>query len=173
MVSPTTWASLVAQTVKSLSAMQETRVWSLGQEDTLEKWMATHSSVLVWEIPWTEEPGGLQFMGSQKSWTEWLSLSHNLKVGRAFLSWNGINWRSKMRTHFANGCTKQIKINHRCSQMQFRAIVAWCWSAECRSWGRSLVVSFLLLCLTSTLSPWHLQNKLWTLLSLSTFLHKS
>ena len=49
----------MAQTVKSLSAMQETRVWSLGQEDTLEKGMATHSSVLVWEIPWTEEPGGL------------------------------------------------------------------------------------------------------------------
>ena len=51
--------------------MQETRVWSLGQEDTLEKGMATHSSFLVQEIPWTEEPGGLQFMGSQKRWTDW------------------------------------------------------------------------------------------------------
>ena len=56
---------LVAQTVKNLPALQETRVQSLGQEDPLEKRMATHSSVLSWEIPWTEEPGGLQFVGSQ------------------------------------------------------------------------------------------------------------
>ena len=56
---------LVAQTVKNLPALQETRVQSLGQEDPLEKRMATHSSVLAWEIPWTEEPGGLQFVGSQ------------------------------------------------------------------------------------------------------------
>ena len=46
--------------------MQEMQVWSLGQEDPLEKEMATHASILAWEIPWTEEPGGLQFMGSQK-----------------------------------------------------------------------------------------------------------
>ena len=45
--------------VKNLSAKQQTWVWSLGQEDTLEKEMATYSSILVWEIPWTEEPGGL------------------------------------------------------------------------------------------------------------------
>ena len=56
---------LVAQTVKNLPAMRETRVQSLGQEDPLEKRMATHSSVLAWEIPWTEEPVGLQFVGSQ------------------------------------------------------------------------------------------------------------
>ena len=56
---------LVAQTVKNLPALQETRVQSLDQEDPLEKGMATHSSVLAWEIPWTEEPGGLQFVGSQ------------------------------------------------------------------------------------------------------------
>ena len=54
------WASFVAQRVKNLSAMQETQVWSLGQEDPLEKGMATHSSILAWRIPWTEEPGGLQ-----------------------------------------------------------------------------------------------------------------
>ena len=52
--------------VKNLLAMQETRVQSLGQEDLLVKEMATHSSILAWEIPWTEEPGGLQSMGSQK-----------------------------------------------------------------------------------------------------------
>ena len=50
--------------------MQETQVQSLGQEDPLEKEMATHSSVLAWEIPWTEEPGRLQSMGLQKSWTQ-------------------------------------------------------------------------------------------------------
>ena len=46
--------------------MQETRVWSLGEEDPLEKEMATHSSILAWQVPWTKEPGGLQSMGSQK-----------------------------------------------------------------------------------------------------------
>ena len=51
--------SLVAQTVKNLPAMQETQVWSIGWEDPLEKGMATHSSILAWRIPWTEEPGGL------------------------------------------------------------------------------------------------------------------
>ena len=50
--------------------MQETWVWSLGQKDVLEKEMATHSSILAWEIPQTEEPGGLQSMGSQKSQTQ-------------------------------------------------------------------------------------------------------
>ena len=56
----------MAQTVKSLPAMWETRVRSLGQGDPLEKDMATHSSVLVWRIPWTEEPGGLQSLGSKR-----------------------------------------------------------------------------------------------------------
>ena len=59
-------ASLVAQTVKNLPAMQETRVQSLGVEDLLEKGMATHSCILASRIPWTEEPGGLQSMGSQR-----------------------------------------------------------------------------------------------------------
>ena len=56
----------MAQTVKNLPVMQEIRVQSLGQEDPLEKRMATHSSILAWRIPWTEEPGGLQFIGSQR-----------------------------------------------------------------------------------------------------------
>ena len=58
--------------VKNLSAMQEpqkTWVQSLGQEDPLEEGMATHSSIFAWIIPWTEEPGGLQFLGVTKSWT--------------------------------------------------------------------------------------------------------
>ena len=55
----------MAQMVKNLPAMLETWVRSLGQEDPLEKEMATHSSILAWKIPWTEEPGRLQSMGSQ------------------------------------------------------------------------------------------------------------
>ena len=60
-------ASLTAQSVKNLPAVHETWVEFLGWEDPLEKEMATHSSILAWRIPWTEEPGGLQSMGSQKS----------------------------------------------------------------------------------------------------------
>ena len=55
--------------VKNLSAMQETQVQFLGSEDPLEKEMATHSRILAWEIPWTQEPGRLQSMGMEKSWT--------------------------------------------------------------------------------------------------------
>ena len=58
--------SLVAQTVKCLPIMRETRVQSLGWEDSLEKEMATHSSILAWKIPWTENPGRLQSMGLQR-----------------------------------------------------------------------------------------------------------
>ena len=60
------WASLVAQMVKNLPVMQETWIRYLAQEDPLEKGMATHSSILSWRIPWTEEPGGLQSMGLQR-----------------------------------------------------------------------------------------------------------
>ena len=56
----------MAQRVKSLPTMQETQVQSLGQEDLLEKEMATHSSILAWKTPWTEESGRLQSMGSQR-----------------------------------------------------------------------------------------------------------
>ena len=60
----------MAQMVKNLPAVQETRVQSLGREDPLEKEMATHFTILVWEIPWTEEPNRLQSMGSQESQTQ-------------------------------------------------------------------------------------------------------
>ena len=59
-------ASLVAQMVKNLPAVQETQVLSLGQEDPLEKGVVTHSGILAWRIPWTEEPGGPQSMESQR-----------------------------------------------------------------------------------------------------------
>ena len=58
-------ASLIAQSVKNLPAMQETQVQFLGREDPLDKEMVTHSSILTWRIPWTEEPGRLQSMGLQ------------------------------------------------------------------------------------------------------------
>ena len=61
------WASLIAQSVKNLPAMQKTWVQFLGQKNPLEKEMAIHSSALAWKIPWAEEPGGLQSMGSQES----------------------------------------------------------------------------------------------------------
>ena len=66
-----TQASLVVQKVKNLPSMQEIQVWSLGQEDPLEKEMATHSSILAWRILWTEEPGRLQSMGWQRVRHDW------------------------------------------------------------------------------------------------------
>ena len=61
------WASLVAQMVKNLSAMQETWVRSLGWKDPLEKEMASHSSIVAWRIPWTEESGRLQSVGKHRA----------------------------------------------------------------------------------------------------------
>ena len=69
-------AFLVAQRVKRLPTMQETRVQSLGQEDPLEKEMATHSSTLAWKIPWSEKPGRLQSMGSQRVGHDWVTSIH-------------------------------------------------------------------------------------------------
>ena len=63
----------VAKAEKNLPAMWEMWVWSLGWENPLEKGMATHSSILAWKIPWTEEPGGLQFMGSQRVRHNWVN----------------------------------------------------------------------------------------------------
>ena len=66
----------MAQMVKNLLAMQETQAQSLGWEDPLEKEMATHSSILAWKIPWTEEPGWLQSMGSQRAINTCNSVTH-------------------------------------------------------------------------------------------------
>ena len=73
------WVSLVAQMIKIPPAIQETCVWSLGLEDPLQKEMATHSSILAWGIPWTEEPGRLQSMRSQ-SWTQLSDLIHSFAL---------------------------------------------------------------------------------------------
>ena len=73
-------ASLVAQSVKHLPAVQETWVRSLGWEDPLEKEMATHSSILAWKISWTGEPGGLQSMGSQRIGHDWATNTYLLTL---------------------------------------------------------------------------------------------
>ena len=63
----------MAQMVKNLPTMQEMQVWSLGQEDPLDKGMATHSSILSWRIPWSKETGGLQSMGPQRVEHDWVT----------------------------------------------------------------------------------------------------
>ena len=82
------WTSLVAQTVKHLPAMWETWVWSLVQEDPLEKEMATPSSTLAWKIPWMEEPGGLQSMGLQRVGYDWATSLHFV-TREKLVSWSG------------------------------------------------------------------------------------
>ena len=70
----------IAQMVKNLPAMQEIQVSSLGQEDPLEKEMATHSSILAWRIPWTEGPGWLQSIGSQRVWHDYVSNTKRIPI---------------------------------------------------------------------------------------------
>ena len=74
--------ALVAQRVKNLPAMQETQVWSLGSEDPLEKGMVTHSSILAWRIPWTEEPGGLHTVHGVTVRRDWAT-EHKHKVAQS------------------------------------------------------------------------------------------
>ena len=75
-ISESIWASLVAQTVKKMPAIQETQVQSLRWEDSLQKGMATHSSILAWEVPWAEGPGGLPSEGLQRVWHGWVTNTH-------------------------------------------------------------------------------------------------
>ena len=70
------WASPVAQVVKNLPAIQETEAQSLGQEEPLEEELATHFSILACRIPWTEKPGGLQFLGLQRVGHDWATNFH-------------------------------------------------------------------------------------------------
>ena len=92
-------ASLVAQMVKNPPAMQETLVWSWHREDPLEKEMATHSSLLAWEIPWTEEPGGLQSMGSQRGGHDWATFTRTGRTQKLF------NWYPLTMITTGNGET--------------------------------------------------------------------
>ena len=102
------WASLVAQTVKKLSAMQETWVRSLGREDPLVKEKAIHSSILAWRIPWTEKPGRLQSTGCKELHTnDQLSLllfTYTYKINAAFKQYTFFilhrAWLPKSTLHF-------------------------------------------------------------------------
>ena len=88
------WASLVAQKLRHLPAMWETRVRSLGQEDPLEKETATHSSIFAWRIPWMEEPGGLQSTGSQRvghDWAESFITDMNILINISWFMWTHIS----------------------------------------------------------------------------------
>ena len=95
---------MVAQTLKRLSTMRETWVSSLGWEDPLEKEMATHSGTLAWRITWTEEPGRLQSMGSQRVGHDWVtSLSLSLSQGCYFVWYiilSSYLWTHNSRTVF-------------------------------------------------------------------------
>ena len=82
-------ASLVAQMVKDLLAMQETQVPSLGQEDPLEKGMTTQSSILAWRIPWSEEPGRLDHIGSQRVGQDWNDLARSTSLSYSWAEWEG------------------------------------------------------------------------------------
>ena len=93
-------ASLVAQRLKRLPPMWETWVQSLGWEDPLEKEMVTHSSILLWRIPWMEEPGGLQSMGSQRVGDDWAtSLSLSFSTYRIQWNWQWLP-RLEQRRHY-------------------------------------------------------------------------
>ena len=129
-------ASLVAQMVKNLPVMQETCVQFLGQEDPLKKEMATHSSVLAWRIPWTEEPGGLQSMGSQRvDMTEQLTLSLSFQFleGDAAL-YNLSQLRDRLPCNAPCPCKKHaICLFFSCispAKSAFLKILAGDWSSE-------------------------------------------
>ena len=86
-------ASLVAQRVKHLPAMQETRVWSLGWEDPLEESVAIHSNILFWRIPWTEEPGRVQSIGSHRVKHNWSNLAQHSR--ELICKVSGIQWNDE------------------------------------------------------------------------------
>ena len=109
--------SLVVQMVKNIPAMQETKLWPLGREDPLEKGMATHSGILAWRIPWTEEPGGLWFMGSQRVRHNWVT-----KIFILICSWDfNMEWVLVLTECYSMSTTKKKK--------------SWfIWAGHSRSW---------------------------------------
>ena len=103
-------ASLVAQTVKNPPAVQETQVQSLGREDPLEKEMGTHSSILAWRIPWTEESGRLQSMGSQRIRQDWATNTHFQWLWRVLFVYSRVfpefrGWNPPLGTKTKGLCT--------------------------------------------------------------------
>ena len=116
------WASLVAQLVKNLTAMQETPVWFLGLKDPLEKGNATHSSVLAWRIPWLYSPRGHK----ESDTTERPSLSHFL-ILQMYLSWNVTQWlHLPWHLTLRNMITwKEIFINSLFTLKMFTEKISW------------------------------------------------
>ena len=97
--------------IKNLPAMQETWVWSLDQEDHLKKEMATHSSILAWRIPWTEEPGGLQSMGSQWVGHDWATNTYTLSHHRSSVT-GSKNLTRELRPPFPAHTIQKISCSH-------------------------------------------------------------
>ena len=92
-------SSLVAPMLKNLPAMQQTWVWSLGQADTLETEMVTHSSIIAWEIPWTDESGRLQFMVSQRVEKDWVTNTFTFTVLIVLLFFSHSALSNTFQTH--------------------------------------------------------------------------
>ena len=105
---------LEAQTVKKLPAVWETQVQSLGREDPLEKCMATHSSILAWRIPWTEEPGRLQSMRSPRVGHNWATNTFIFRAGMT-----GRNWEVGGRWSEDRGWKNDTREENRYSQFMF------------------------------------------------------
>ena len=99
--------SLLAQMVKRLPTMRETQVQSLGQEDPLEKDMAPHSSTLAWKIPWMEEPGRLQSMGSQRVGHDWVTSFHFTSMAGKEDNWVYVCVHTHTHTHTETHTQKQ------------------------------------------------------------------
>ena len=120
------WPSLVAQMVTNLPAVEETWVWSLGWEDLLEKRIATHSSILVWRIPWMEEPGRLQSKRSQRVGHSWVTNTFTLSSGRWDEGWvsEGDEWRRRWHWRWTWG----LRRNHPCrtGDYEIRVIFLQC-----------------------------------------------
>ena len=109
----TCMASLVAQRLKPLPAMRETWVRSLGQEDPLDKEIATHSSTLAWRIPWTEEPGGLQSTGSLRVGHDWQLHFHFLGLVGKMTCWTVLPLARRMwylSCRICYFCSKPISV---------------------------------------------------------------
>ena len=109
---------LIAKTVKNLPAIQETWVWSLGREDPLEKERATHSSILAWRIPWTEKPGELPSMQSQRAGHNWEANTH-ATTSMCTLHRHTLKERGHKREYMTDDST-YMKLN--------RETIGWWWS---------------------------------------------
>ena len=147
----------MAQTVKNLPAMQENQVQSLGWEDPLEKGMATHSIILAWRIPWTEDPGGLQSMGLQRVRHDWGDLARTKKKKIYLTSWK--KNKSQRKVRYRKQYEKRVKVISLCvdwilqklinnnNDLKVKSLDATMWKLE--EWrregseGKKVVLRFL------------------------------